>query len=114
MVETRVAVSVDAPRGEFCAYPAFHDSGRFHAPGYLSSALSPPAPVPRGESTTGRLLAETLEVILPNFQLFDLSDSLAAGDVIVWAHLLRLTVYAVGYVAAICVLAAFSFSRREL
>ena len=70
--------------------------------------------VPRGESTTGRLLAETLEVILPNFQLFDLSDSLAAGDVIVWAHLLRLTVYAVGHVATICVLAAFSFSRREL
>jgi ABC-type transport system involved in multi-copper enzyme maturation permease subunit len=70
--------------------------------------------VPRGESTAGRLLAETLEIVLPNFQLFDFSDSLASGDVIVWTHLLRLTVYAVGYVCVICVLAAFTFSRREL
>ena len=67
-----------------------------------------------GESQAGRLLAETLEVILPNFQLFDFSESLASGDLMVWPHVLRLTVYAVGYVAAVCVLAAFTFSRREL
>ena len=69
---------------------------------------------PGGESQAGRLLAETLEVILPNFQLFDLSESLASGDLMVWPHVLRLTVYTVGYVAAVCVLAAFTFSCREL
>lgn len=68
----------------------------------------------RGDSTAGRLVAKALAVGMPDFQLFDLSDSLAAGDATLWTHLLRLTVYAIGYVAAICLLAVFSFRRREI
>jgi hypothetical protein len=67
-----------------------------------------------GDSFFGRLIARGISVVVPDFQLFDFTASLGAGDAIVWNQLMRLTLYAIAYVVAVCSLAAFTFRRREI
>jgi ABC-type transport system involved in multi-copper enzyme maturation permease subunit len=67
-----------------------------------------------GDSMVARLMAKTFLLVIPDFQLFDFSESLGSGHAIVWTHLVRLTFYVIGYVAAVCTLAAFAFRRREI
>ncbi len=68
----------------------------------------------RGGSAIARMSAGALSLMLPNFQLFDFSESLGSGDGLPWTQLARLTIYAIGYAAAVCVLASFAFRRREI
>lgn len=67
-----------------------------------------------GGSVVARMSAAALSVMLPNFQLFDFSESLGAGDGLLWTQLARLTVYSAAYAAAVCVLASLAFRRREI
>jgi len=59
-------------------------------------------------------IANLTTLALPNFQLFDFSEALGAGDLIPWGQLGRITVYATGYGGAVLGLAVFAFRRREL
>ncbi|MEX2044307.1 MAG: ABC transporter permease subunit [Opitutus sp.] len=67
----------------------------------------------RGGSVAGRLIGGLVAPVFPNFQIFTLADSIgaeppAAGDV------MRVVIYALGYTAVACLLAGYSFRRREL
>ena len=68
----------------------------------------------RAGTVAGRALAGTLALLFPNFQVFNLADSLGSASAPTAADLARLTLYAFGYVAAVCALAAFSFRKREI
>lgn len=68
----------------------------------------------RGGSWMGQILGGGIATVLPNFQLFALADSLNAADAPPAAHVLRLGFYALGYIAATCGLAVFSFRYREI
>lgn len=68
----------------------------------------------RGEPSLGRFAGRVLASVFPNFQLFTMADSIAAADGPPWADVGRLTVYALGYAAAACLLAVFSFRKREI
>ena len=68
----------------------------------------------RADSTGGRWVAELISRSVPDFRLFDLSESVGSSDVVGWGQLVRLTVYTICYGAAICSLAAFVFRRREI
>jgi len=54
-----------------------------------------------------------LSVFLPDFQLFDFSESIAVGDGMAWDKIGRLTVFTGGYGAVMCTLASIAFRRRE-
>jgi ABC-type transport system involved in multi-copper enzyme maturation permease subunit len=54
-----------------------------------------------------------LSVFFPDFQLFDFSESIGAGDGIAWSKIGRLAFYTGGYSTVICTLAALTFQRRE-
>jgi hypothetical protein len=66
------------------------------------------------DSVIARLIAASLSVTVPDFQLFDLTASLGSTDAIVWTQLTRLTFYTATYIVAVCCLAAFTFRRREI
>lgn len=69
----------------------------------------------RSGAMAGKVASAVIAAMFPNFQLFSLEDSLsAAGDLPVWAHTVRVIVYALGYVAVTCGLAVFSFRKREI
>jgi ABC-2 type transport system permease protein len=68
----------------------------------------------RGEPSLGRAAGGVLASVFPNFQLFTLADSIAAADLPSAAQLARLAVYGIGYAAAACALAVFSFRKREI
>jgi hypothetical protein len=68
----------------------------------------------RAGSTAGTVLSGLIAAVFPNFQVFTLADSLAAADLPSWGQGLRVTAYALGYVAAAGGLAVFSFRRREI
>jgi ABC-type transport system involved in multi-copper enzyme maturation permease subunit len=65
-------------------------------------------------SGISRLVAVSLATVVPDFQLFDFTDSLGSGDAIVWSQLTRLALYTALYIVAVCCLAAFTFRRREI
>ena len=67
----------------------------------------------RGQNIT-RLVTKVISVSLPNFQLFDFSDSLGSGEKLAWMELGRLTLYTGGYAMATCLFAVFAFRRREI
>lgn len=50
----------------------------------------------------------------PNFQLFDFSDGIGAGDPLPWEQLGRVIFYAMAYGGAVFGLTAVVFGRREL
>jgi hypothetical protein len=54
-----------------------------------------------------------LAIFFPDFQLFDLSESIAAGDGVVWSKIGRLSVFTGGYAVVMCALAGVAFRRRE-
>lgn len=68
----------------------------------------------RSGSTLSRALGGVIGLLFPNFQLFNLTDSLGSGGGLEWDHVVRVEVYALGYVAAVCALAVYSFRKREL
>lgn len=68
----------------------------------------------RGEPSIGRMAGRALASVFPNFQLFTLADSISAADTPAWAHVGRVAVYGVGYAAIACLLAVFSFRKREI
>lgn len=68
----------------------------------------------RGGSAIGQIGARLLAWIFPNFQLFNLADSLGASGSVAWNDVARVSIYGCGYVAAACALAAFSFRQREI
>ncbi len=68
----------------------------------------------RGGTWFGRAVAGTIGALFPNFQVFALADSLSALEAPPWSHVARVGVYALGYIAAACGLAIFSFRHREI
>lgn len=68
----------------------------------------------RGGTVAGRVAGGLIATLFPNFQVFALADSLSAADAPPWAHVVRVGVYALGYIAAACGLAVFSFRKREI
>jgi hypothetical protein len=69
----------------------------------------------RSGSTIGKMASAVIAAMFPNFQLFSIEDALSpAADVPLWAHLGRVIVYALGYIAVTCGLAVFSFRKREI
>lgn len=68
----------------------------------------------RGGSWAGRFIGAGLAAVFPNFQLFSVADSINGADAPPAAHLARIVLYALGYVAVACGLAVFSFRRREI
>jgi ABC-type transport system involved in multi-copper enzyme maturation permease subunit len=68
----------------------------------------------RGGSWLGRAVGGAISMLFPNFQLFSLADSLNAGDAPPFTHVVRIGVYAAGYIAVACGLATFAFRHREI
>jgi hypothetical protein len=68
----------------------------------------------RAGSAVGALLSGLIAAVFPNFQVFVLTDSLAAADLPAPAQVVRIASYALGYVAVVCALAIFSFRKREI
>lgn len=66
------------------------------------------------DSWLTRIGARLLSWILPNFQLFNFGDRVAAGSAIPNADFLAICGYGFLYMAALLAIAVFSFSRREL
>lgn len=68
----------------------------------------------RAASLPGAVLSGFIAAVFPNFQVFTCSDSLAAADLPPWGQVLRVVVYASGYVAVASGLAVFAFRQREI
>ena len=68
----------------------------------------------RGGSWLGRVLGGLLAATFPNFQVFAIADSLNAADAPALGSIVRVGVYALGYVVVACGLAVFSFRKREI
>jgi hypothetical protein len=68
----------------------------------------------RGGTWLGQMAAGGIATLFPNFQVFALADSLNAADAPPWQHVVRVVIYALGYVFAGCGLAVFSFRHREI
>lgn len=68
----------------------------------------------RAGSLVGMVMSALIAAVFPNFQVLAFTDSLAAADLPGGGQLLRLIGYALGYVIVICLLAVFSFRRREI
>jgi ABC-type transport system involved in multi-copper enzyme maturation permease subunit len=68
----------------------------------------------RGGSWLGHVLAGALAAMFPNFQVFAIADSLNAADAPAFGHIVRVGVYALGYIIVACGLAIVSFRKREI
>ena len=68
----------------------------------------------RGGSTLAQMVAGLIGLMFPNFQLFNFADSVGAGVAVPWERVARVSVYALGYVAAACALSVYSFRKREI
>jgi ABC-type transport system involved in multi-copper enzyme maturation permease subunit len=68
----------------------------------------------RGGTLLGRWVSGGIAAMFPNFQLFGIADSLNAADAPPLWHVVRVGIYGLGYIAAACGLAVFSFRRREI
>lgn len=69
-----------------------------------------------GRTASGAVnaLGVVLTSLFPNFQLFALADSLAPADAPAGGQVLRVGLYALGYIALAGGLAIFSFRHREI
>jgi hypothetical protein len=63
-------------------------------------------------SAVGTAVGSALGLLFPNFQLFNLTDDV--GAVLAWDRVVRVELYALGYVVAAGALAIYSFRRREI
>jgi hypothetical protein len=61
-----------------------------------------------------RSIAAAIGLMFPNFQVFNLADDFAAGATAPWSRVALTAAYALGYIAATCALAVFSFRKREI
>jgi ABC-type transport system involved in multi-copper enzyme maturation permease subunit len=68
----------------------------------------------RAGSALGRAVGGAIGLLFPNFQLFNLADDVGAGGVLAWSRVVRVELYALGYIAAACALAIYSFRKREI
>ena len=68
----------------------------------------------QGGSTFAQMAAGLVGLLFPNFQLFNFADNVGAGVPVAWDRVALVSVYALGYVAAGCGLAVFSFRKREI
>jgi ABC-type transport system involved in multi-copper enzyme maturation permease subunit len=68
----------------------------------------------RSGSSLGQAASGLIAAVFPNFQVFALADSLSAADAPPAAHVLRVSLYGLGYIAVACGLAVFSFRHREI
>ncbi len=62
----------------------------------------------------GSFVAQTLYTVLPNWQLFWVSDALGAGNTIPSAYVVKAAAYMVGYLGAALAVALILFEDREL
>lgn len=67
----------------------------------------------RAETSSMGMVAGLAVRALPNFQLFNLADTLAGADALDWSSIGRVAMYASGWVAAAYALAVYCFRRRE-
>lgn len=68
----------------------------------------------REGSTAAQLVAGLIGLMFPNFQLFNFADNVGAGVAVPWDRVARVSVYAMGYIAAVCALSVYSFRKREI
>ncbi len=68
----------------------------------------------RSGSAIGSAVTGAIGLLFPNFQLFNLADDVGAGGGLPWVRVVRVELYALGYVAAACALAIYSFRKREI
>lgn len=68
----------------------------------------------RGGSLVGRIAGGVIASLFPNFQVFALADTLAAGEAPAFGHVMRIVLYALAYVIVAGGLAVFSFRKREI
>lgn len=68
----------------------------------------------RAGTWPARLIAGFLALLFPNFQAFNISDLTGLSGTVDMMALLRLTIYAGGYVAVACASASWLFHRREI
>jgi ABC-type transport system involved in multi-copper enzyme maturation permease subunit len=68
----------------------------------------------RGGSLLGRIVTGGIAAMFPNFQLFTLADALDAAEAPAGAQVVRVGIYGLGYMVAVCGLAVFSFRKREI
>ena len=61
-----------------------------------------------------RIVGEFIALMFPNFQLFNFVDDWGTGGAVPWSRVARVALYALGYVAAACALAVYSFRKREI
>jgi ABC-type transport system involved in multi-copper enzyme maturation permease subunit len=64
--------------------------------------------------TAGRWLSSVLYTVVPNWQLFWLSDALEKGRTIPWSYVGKASAYVAGYLGAALALAMLLFEDREL
>ena len=68
----------------------------------------------RAGSAAGLIASGFISSVFPDFQVFQIADSLSAADLPVAVDVVRVTLYAFGYAAAAVGLAVVSFRRREI
>lgn len=68
----------------------------------------------RGGAVFAQTVAGLIGLMFPNFQLFNFADGVGAGIAVPWDRVARVGIYAVGYIAAACALAVYSFRKREI
>ena len=68
----------------------------------------------RSGAPVGRAMATVVAWVFPNFQAFDFTTAWSADEGTTWIRLVRVTLYAAGYVSVTLALAAYSFRRREI
>ena len=68
----------------------------------------------RAGSAAGLIASSLISSVFPDFQVFQLADSLVAADLPAVGDVVRVTLYALGYAAAAAGLAVVSFRRREI
>jgi len=68
----------------------------------------------RAGSIAGLMASSLISSIFPDFQVFQLADSLASADLPAAGDVVRVTLYALAYAAAAAGLAVVSFRRREI
>ena len=64
--------------------------------------------------TTGVWISSALYTIVPNWQLFWLSDALEKGRTIPWSYVGKAMGYVIAYLGAVLALAMLLFEDREL
>ena len=68
----------------------------------------------RAGSWFAQNIGGALAAVFPNFQLFALADSLNAADAPPALHVVRVVLYAAGYIVAAGALAVYCFRKREI